>query len=231
MCGRYSLAGSGQLEFRTRFGLSEGTEIRPRFNICPADDVPAIIAGEHGRELVMLRWGLVPHWSRDATAAHQMINARSETVFEKAAFRGPVAESRCLVLADGFYEWEQREGGKQPWHVTLPGGEPFAFAGIWTTWRSPEHALILRTCSLLTRSAQPNLASIHPRQPVILGGPEEEALWIDRETPIEVIEALAGALPPTALVARAVGPAVSNVRNDGPECLQDAAPDPQQALW
>lgn len=122
MCGRYSLASSGQLEFRTRFGLAESVYLRRRFNVCPGDEVPAVVRGDSGDELRALRWGLVPAWAKDVSVGFKMINARSETVFEKPAYRSPIAESRCAVLADGFYEWQQRDGRKQPFHITLPEG-------------------------------------------------------------------------------------------------------------
>lgn len=231
MCGRYSLASSGQLEFRTRFGLRESVEIKQRFNVCPGDDVPAVVAGGAGAEFRELRWGLVPPWADDPATGYKMINARSETVFEKAAYREPIAHTRCIILADGFYEWEKRGTGKQPWHITLPGSEPFAFAGLWTSWSARDTSQRLDTCSILTRPAQPGLTAIHPRQPVILGGPEEEALWIDPETPLDAVRELSVCAPPAELQPRAVGPAVSNTRNDGAECLLDAEPDPQQPLW
>jgi putative SOS response-associated peptidase YedK len=233
MCGRYTLAANGQLEFRTRFGLSEQVEVRQRFNVCPGDDVLAVIGGAGQPEAAMLRWGLVPHWADDPKVGYRMINARSETAAAKPAFADSLRQRRCLILADGFYEWQANPSGgrKQPWHITLPDREPFAFAGLWASWWPAESAEPLRSCSILTRAAEPEVSHLHDRQPVILTGPDAEAVWLDGDTPHELIDELLRAGAPRRLEARAVGLAVSDARYDGPACLEDAQPDAQASLF
>lgn len=233
MCGRYTLAANGQLEFRTRFGLSESAEVTQRYNVCPGDDVLAVLNHSGGREGAMLHWGLVPHWAKDESVGYRMINARSETAAEKPAFAESLRHRRCLILADGFYEWQLRPGRrrKQPWHITLESGAPFAFAGLWAMWHPPGSELPLRSCTILTRTAEAEVAALHDRQPVILSGPDAEADWLDAAAPAERVAALMRASAPELLVPRAVGFAVSDAGYDGPACLDDAEPDPQGALW
>jgi len=233
MCGRYTLAANGQLEFRTRFGLGESVEVRQRFNVCPGDDVLTVLRHGEEREAAALHWGLVPFWAKDATVGYRMINARSETAAEKPAFADSLRQRRCLILADGFYEWQHRphQRRKQPWHITLESGAPFAFAGLWATWQRPDSDQLLRSCTILTRPAESEVAPLHDRQPVILAGPEAEADWLDPQTPAEHIAALMHASAPELLKPRAVGFAVSDARYDGPACLDDAEPDPQGALF
>lgn len=233
MCGRYTLAANGQLEFRTRFGLGESVEVPRRYNVCPGDDVLAVVSHDGAREAAMLHWGLVPHWAKDVSVGYRMINARSETVAEKPAFADSLRHRRCLILADGFYEWQERPGRqrKQPWHITLQSGAPFAFAGLWATWWPPESDQPLRSCTIITRPAEAEIAQLHDRQPVILAGPEAEADWLDPGSPAARVGALMAASAPELLRPRPVGFAVSDARYDGPHCLDDPEPDPQAALW
>ena len=141
MCGRYTLAGPDPSSLRDRFGIGESVQIRRRYNVAPGDDVLAVTTDREGAPRgQVLRWGLVPHWAKDPKALGlKLINARSETMAEKPSFRDAVERRRCLVIADGFYEWEKRSsrvrGAKQPWWITRADHEPFAFAGLWATWR------------------------------------------------------------------------------------------------
>jgi putative SOS response-associated peptidase YedK len=171
----------------------------------------------------VLRWGLVPHWADDPQKLGlKLINARSETAAEKPAFRDAFARRRCLVLADGFYEWEKRpDGTTQAWWVTRPDERPFAFAGLWATWRGRPDVEPLRTCTIVTTHASPALAHIHDRMPVILPPGAEEA-WLDSATPPEALRELCVPLDETG--TKAVGPAVNDARYDGPDCLEPAAP-------
>jgi putative SOS response-associated peptidase YedK len=228
MCGRYTLrADAGALH--QRFALDESIEVRERFNVAPSDDVLAINTSREGeRRAQMLRWGLVPHWAKTPGVAVKTINARAETVASKPAYRDAFARMRCLILADGFYEWEKREDGtKQPWWISLADGEPFAFAGLWALWHSKDPAQSgadpLRSCSIVTTTAAALITDIHPRMPVILEPGAEDA-WLDRETPEDELHAMLRPLGDDALARRPVSKAVNDARYDGPECLADPEP-------
>src|SRR3954451_4163615 len=136
MCGRYSLAGPDPSVLRERFALGSEVAVRRRYNVAPGDDVVAVTTDREGAPRGdVLRWGLVPHWAKDPSTGYKMINARAETVAERAAYRDALRTRRCLIPADGFYEWQAREGRpKLPWHVTRADSAPFAFAGLWAVW-------------------------------------------------------------------------------------------------
>jgi putative SOS response-associated peptidase YedK len=221
VCGRYSLAGPDPSVLRERFPVGESAEITRRYNVAPGDDVLAVTTDREGAPRgELLRWGLVPYWAKDPKSLGlKLINARSETMFESGAFRGA---RRCLVIADGFYEWEKRPGEpKQPWWVTRPDHEPFAFAGLWSSWRPGRDVEPLRSLAIVTTSASDQLAPIHDRMPVMLPR-EAESAWLDHDAqPDELLE-LCAPLSETAL--RAVGPAVNDARHDEPDCLEPAKP-------
>ncbi|WP_205698246.1 SOS response-associated peptidase [Conexibacter sp. SYSU D00693] len=230
MCGRYSLAGPSPAELRERFPLGESVELRRRFNVCPGDDVATVTTDREGAPRgELLRWGLVPHWAKDPSTGFKMINARAETVAEKPAYRDALRTHRCLVVADGFYEWQARPGRpKLPWHATRADHAPFAFAGLWSTWRGPDGEE-LRTCTIVTTQANSVLREVHDRMPVMLPGPDAEQAWLDHGTPAPVLQELLAPLPDAMTSRRAVGPAVSDARYDGPECLADAIDAEEQA--
>jgi putative SOS response-associated peptidase YedK len=221
MCGRFTLAGANPAELRARFPIGESVEIRERFNVAPGDEILAVTttkAAEPRGEL--LRWGLVPYWSKDEKSAYKMINARLETIHERPGFRDA---RHCLIIADGFYEWQKLEPEaagsprKQPCWVTRADGEPFAFAGLWSTWRRPDGSQ-LRSCSIVTTEAFPSIAHIHDRMPVILT-PSGEDPWLHTsEPPRGVID---GELKVTP-----VGTAVNDARHDAPDCLDPPEPAP-----
>jgi putative SOS response-associated peptidase YedK len=224
VCGRYSLAGPDPSTLRDRFPLGERVEIARRFNVAPGDQVLTVTTDRDGAPRGdVLRWGLVPHWADDPQKLGlKLINARSETAAEKPAFRDAFARRRCLVLADGFYEWEKRpDGTTQAWWVTHPDERPFAFAGLWATWRGRPDVEPLRTCTIVTTQASPALAHIHDRMPVILP-PDAEDAWLDPATPPDALRDLCVPLDETA--TKAVGRAVNDARYDGPDCLEPAAP-------
>jgi len=232
VCGRYTLATPNPAEVRSRFPVGESVEIRRRYNIAPGDDVLAVTtdrAGEPRGEL--LRWGLVPPWAKSPDTGAKMINARVETVAERPAFRRALERMRCLIIADGFYEWLPSPGGgaKQPFHITRADGAPFAFAGLWSIWGSgkPEEQSAdgssLRSCTILTTDANPAVAALHDRMPVILS-PEAESRWLDPSTPPERLRELLGGITPAQTALRPVGVAVNNARHDEPDCLE--SPDP-----
>jgi putative SOS response-associated peptidase YedK len=227
VCGRYSLAGPDPSVLRERFPIGERVEVRRRFNVAPGDAVVAVTTDREGAPRGdVLRWGLVPHWADDPDKLGlKLINARSETMDEKPAFRDAFERRRCLVLADGFYEWEKRpDGTKQPWWVTRSDGEPFAFAGLWATWRPPADCVeALRTCAIMTVHANDSVASLHDRMPVILD-PGAEAAWLDPGTPAPELQALLAPLPDDVTALRAVGPAVNDARHDAEDCLDPPGP-------
>jgi putative SOS response-associated peptidase YedK len=228
VCGRYSLATPAQNDLRARFGLGEALEIRRRFNVAPGDEIVTVTTSREGEPRgEILKWGLVPFWAKDPSTGFKMINARAETVAEKPAYRDALKTRRCLIVADGFYEWQKREGRakKLPWHVTRSDAAPFAFAGLWAIWHGPGDQ-VLRTCTIVTTEANAALRDVHDRMPVILPDQGAEAAWLDHGTPAPVLSELLAPLPDALTRRRAVGPAVSDARYDGPECLADAEPEP-----
>jgi len=221
---------------RSRFDLDERVELRRRFNVAPTDAVAAVTTDREGRPRGdVLRWGLVPFWADDPRIGSRMINARAEGVTKKPAFRDAFASRRCLVLADGFYEWQRRDGGsKRPWWITRADGEPFAFAGLWATWRPRGRQDLdpLRSCTILTTTASDAVAPLHDRMPVILPS-HAEAAWLDPATsPARLLELLAP-LDPAATAMREVGTAVNDARHDAEDCLDPPSADdePQAALF
>ena len=176
MCGRFTLTSTPE-QLAQRFGLDEPPQAAPRYNIAPGQDVLAIrVDAETSRRVaIQPRWGLVPSWAKDAAIGARMINARAETVAEKPAFRGAFRARRCLVPADGFYEWATRHGRKQAHYIGLRDGGPFGFAGLWERWEDPSGGA-LESCTLLTRDAIESIRAIHSRMPVILE-PAAYAPW------------------------------------------------------
>ena len=227
MCGRYSLATPNPGTVRERFALAPDTPVEQRFNIAPGQHVLAVTTDREGVPRAdRLRWGLVPHWAQDPKIGWRMINARSETAAEKPAYRELLQRRRCLILADGFFEWQRLSGGrKQPWWITLPGHEPFAFAGLWATWRPPDRDDVepLRTCTILTTSATAALREVHDRMPVLLPRDAERA-WLDHATAAGTVAELLAPREGTERVP--VGPQVSDPANDTPDVLAAVEPLP-----
>jgi putative SOS response-associated peptidase YedK len=220
VCGRYTLTAPDPAEIRARFPVGEAVPIRRRFNIAPGDEVLAITTDRDGAPRgEELRWGLVPHWAPTPEPPLKMINARAETLEDRSAFRDALGRYRCLILADGFYEWQGSPGARRAFHITRAGGEPFAFAGLWSLWRNDDTEL--RSCTIITTAANCAVAALHDRMPVILE-PGAESAWLDPRTPRDALAELLTALPEAVTRLRAVGPAVNDARFDGPECL--AAP-------
>jgi putative SOS response-associated peptidase YedK len=235
VCGRYTLATPDPADIRARFPIGEAVEVRRRYNVAPGDDVLAVTTDREGHPRgELLRWGLVPSWADGSDGRLKMINARAETVAEKPAFRRAFERFRCLIIADGFYEWRAAlpEAGsrapKQAFHITSSAGLPFAFAGLWSTWKDGD--CTLRSCTILTVPANSAVAQLHDRMPVILDR-AAEAAWLDASTPEAELRALLAPLPPAQTLLRAVGPAVNGARYDGPDCLAPAVDDAQAALF
>ncbi len=231
MCGRYTLASTNLGEVRSRFPIGERFELRTRYNVAPGDEVLAVTTDREGEPRGdLLRWGLVPSWAPRPDAGLKMINARVETVAERPAFRGLLERFRCLIVADGFYEWQRLpDGGKQAFHIRRADGELFAFAGLWSIWHGDEGER-LRTCTILTIAANPAVAPLHDRMPIILAR-SQEGPWLSRDPgPHELLESLTG-ISARDTELRPVGPAVNDARYDGPECLAPPIPRGQQALF
>ncbi|WP_417516725.1 SOS response-associated peptidase [Minwuia sp.] len=211
MCGRYSFTSPLEAMRRT-FPIEGSPNLQPRYNIAPTQTAPVLRRHPDGRLLCHeIRWGLIPSWSRDMTGAARMINARAETVDEKPAFRAAFGRRRCLIPADGFYEWEKLpDGTKQPWRIVIGDGQPFAFAGLWERWAHPEEGNI-DTYTIITTEAAATISSIHHRMPVILQDTDHRN-WLDPEADAPALKAL---LQPNA-GARGyrVSSRVGNVRND-----------------
>jgi putative SOS response-associated peptidase YedK len=234
MCGRYSLAMPDPGSLRTRFPIGESVEVRTRYNVAPGDEVLAVTTDREGQPRgELLRWGLVPSWAKSPDTGLKMINARLETVTEKPAFRGPFERFRCLIPADGFYEWRRAPSAtgspKQPFHITRRDGQVFAFAGLWSIWHADDGGT-LRTCTILTTAANPAIASLHDRMPVILD-PGAESAWLDLSTPRSELREILGGLPAESTAVTEVGFAVHDARYDGPECLAPPEPSAQEALF
>ncbi|MEM7173246.1 MAG: SOS response-associated peptidase [Pseudomonadota bacterium] len=220
MCGRYTLT-SPLESVQELFDFPERPNLEPRSNIAPTQEVPAIRHGQDGAQhLVMLRWGLIPAWAKDAKIASRLINARSETVGEKPSFRQAFAKRRCLVPADGYYEWRTSNGDKQPFRVVSRDGGIFAFAGLWEQWSDPACNNLVETCSLLTTQANRELAAIHHRMPVILP-PSSYSSWLDPAIEGGHLRALLQPMPLGALRFYPVSDRVNKVVNQGLDLLDE----------
>jgi putative SOS response-associated peptidase YedK len=218
MCGRYTLRAAGEA-VAGFFGLPEVPVLEPRYNIAPTQTVPIVRAAMGaGRELVMVKWGLIPSWATDPSIGNKMINARSETAATRPAFRSAMKQRRCLVVADGFYEWQKTGGKKQPYYIRLAKDGPFAFAGLWERWDKGEEPL--ESCTILTTSANECVAPVHDRMPVILD-PNDYHQWLDPG--ILDAKGVAAPLRPLSaerMTAYPVTTLVNNPRNQDPKCVQ-----------
>jgi putative SOS response-associated peptidase YedK len=210
MCGRFAFYSPGEAT-AALFGASGSLDIKPRYNIAPTQDIAAIcLDKDGGRELKSLRWGLVPSWAKDPSIGNRMINARAETVAEKPSFRAAYRKRRCLVLADGFYEWHTETTGKTPYFISLGDGSPFAFAGLWEHWQSKDSDETLYSATLITVAANEFMSALHHRMPVVLDPARADA-WLDGGD--DTIQNVAQEAP--SLKAWPVGREVNNPRNEG----------------
>jgi putative SOS response-associated peptidase YedK len=222
MCGRYTVAVDPQL-LAERFKVALPEDVVPRFNVAPTDPVLTVTRRSDQRELLVARWGLVPHWAKEPKVGARMINARAETLSEKSAYRPLLARGRCLILADGFYEWRlDPDGKKRPVRYTVDGSAPFGFAGLWTGWRDPESDEWLRTCTIVTTTANSLVAAVHDRMPVILPREAEDA-WLDRAVPVDEALALLRPYPSEHMHAADASMLVNSVKNDDERLLDPLA--------
>jgi putative SOS response-associated peptidase YedK len=219
MCGRFAFYSPSEAAVAL-FGVSTSIAVEPRYNIAPTQYIAAVRNDENKqRELVMLRWGLVPFWAKEASIGNRMINARAETVAEKPAYRAAYRHRRCVVLADGFYEWCREGDSKTPYFISLASGEPFALAGLWENWNDKESGDSIQTTTLITTAANEFMAPLHHRMPVILES-NSAGEWLAGSN--DLLDDVAAITP--ALQAWPVDRRVNNARNEG-EDLVSAAGD------
>ena len=226
MCGRYTLSSSSDLVSEL-FDLDESVELSPRYNIAPSQEVAAVrLEPEVGRALRMLRWGLVPAWQKAAPGFDaRMINARAETAAQKPAFRDAFRRRRCLLPADGFFEWKKLGQRKQPYVIRMQDGRPFAFAGLWERWHGEDGAVV-ESCAILTTEPNELMREIHDRMPVILP-PADYTSWLDpgEEDP-DRLSPLLRPYPAGDMLAYPVSPHVNSPRHDDPSCVEPFEPPP-----
>lgn len=216
MCGRFTLTTDIRTIAET-FGVAPTLEAAPRYNIAPTQEVVSILRNGTAH-LEWLQWGLIPSWAQDEAIGSKMINARAETLAEKPSFKRLLRSRRCLLPADGFYEWKKGAGGKIPMYITLKDGSPFAFAGLWDLWHSPDGRQI-RTCTIITTQPNDVVAPIHGRMPVILT-PDARAMWLDSAIQDEhALLPLLAPYPAADMTAREVSRRVNNPKSEGAELI------------
>lgn len=231
MCGRFTLR-TPESVLVEQFRVDSIPPLSPRYNIAPTQEVGTVRAPQPAqREFVWMSWGLVPRWAKDPSIASQMINARAETAAEKPAFRDAFRRRRCLIIADGFYEWKKTSGRiKQPYYIRMKDDRPFAFAGLWERWGggatsdagndARHEPRQLESCTILTTHANDLLADLHDRMPVILG-PADYDRWLDAgTTDPEALKYLLEPYPSDELIAEPVSTRVNNVKHDDADCIK-----------
>ena len=217
MCGRFAFYSPTEAA-AALFGVAGSLDVEPRYNIAPTQYVAAIRNAQQGeRELVMLRWGLVPFWAKDPSIGNRMINARAETVAEKPSYRNAYKHRRCIVLADGFYEWRKQGNAKTPYFISLESGQPFALAGLWEDWTDRDSGESLQTTTLITTDANDFMSQLHHRMPVILEAVTATDWLAGSNDLLDDVDAMT---PP--LQAWPVDRRVNNARNESEELIRAA---------
>jgi putative SOS response-associated peptidase YedK len=220
MCGRFTLTSPAETVAEL-FELDDVPVLTPRYNIAPTQPVAVVRSGQTagGRELAELRWGLIPSWAKDPSIGSRMINARAEGVAEKPSFRSAFRRRRCLVIADGFYEWQKVGTRKQPHYIHLARRRPFAFAGLWEHWEDADGDAV-DSCTIITTEPNELIAKLHNRMPVILH-PRDYILWLDPGVQaLDKVQALLQPYPAKDMFAYAIGTRVNNPSNDTPACIE-----------
>ena len=219
MCGRYALS-SPPAELITAFGLDECADFPPHWNIPPGTDIPVIRSSPEGKRVLhLLRWGLIPHWARDPAIGSKLNNARAEGVDEKPSFRDAYRCRRCLIPADGFYEWKAEGKLKQPYYISLKSGEPLAMGGLWESWRASDGSIV-RTCAIITTGPNAVMEPIHDRMPVIVA-PEHWQDWLT--APGDTVKDLLAPCPADILQAWPVSRRVSKTVDDDTGLIEPLA--------
>jgi putative SOS response-associated peptidase YedK len=233
VCGRFTntkrKSDEIQQKLEAKLGVKQvqGDRGYERFNISPTQEVLSVVEDPEGRRMELLRWGLVPGWAKDMKVGYKMINARAETLAERPAYRGLVrhGKHRCLILADGYYEWQKPEDPNQlrrPMHFALEKGEPFCFAGLWTTWEAQDGSLV-PSCTIVTCDANTLARPIHHRMPVILDDQQSRDAWLDPSLDGAAVAELLAPLVSDRMRVRPANPVVNTARHEGPDCLALAA--------
>ena len=219
MCGRFTLRTPAR-DLAEIFRLADIPDLRPRYNIAPTQPVATVRSNpkDGHRELVMLHWGLIPFWADDPKVGYSTINARAETVATKPTFRQAFAKRRCLIVADGFYEWQKTNGRKQPFFIHMKDDRPFAFAGLWERWKREDQEI--ESCSIIVTEANDVLKPIHDRMPVILYARDYDR-WLDPKIGDQAtLQGLLKPYPADEMTAYPVSTFVNNPRNESPRCLE-----------
>ena len=220
MCGRYTLASPTE-RLAEEFGVDASSiELAPNYNVAPTQKVAAVLGEGGQRRLEVLRWGLIPPWADDPGIGSRMINARSETAPGKPSFRRAFRERRCLIPADGFYEWQRTNGAKQPYYIHMEDGRPFAFAGLWESWSKGEGEI--RTCTILTTGANALVGEVHDRMPVILAHDAYD-VWLDPASERDELTGLLAPYPEDEMETYPVSRFVNSPSNNDPRCIEPAA--------
>jgi putative SOS response-associated peptidase YedK len=217
MCARYTLTAPAN-RIAEAFGIHLPFDVPPRYNVAPTQDVLVVRLNQSGeREAARLRWGLIPSWAPDAKIGTRLLNARADSVAEKPSFRSAYKKRRCLIVADGFYEWRTEGKAKLPFRIHRPDDSPFAFAGLWEQWDGDEKPI--ESCTIITTEANSRLSTIHDRMPVIFTAPAEFEQWLT----VPDAKTLMLPLPDDALQVTPANPYVNNSRHEGPECIAAAS--------
>jgi putative SOS response-associated peptidase YedK len=213
MCGRFSLS-TGLTTLKEKFQFNFTDETKPRYNIAPSQSILTVVQNDNDRVGKQMRWGLIPFWAKDIKIGYKMINARAETIDEKPAYKHPFQKQRCLILADGFYEWKKQGKEKQPYRFKLKNGEPFAFAGLWDRWET------LYSCTIITTKPNNLTKEVHDRMPVILPKDTYD-LWLNPNmTETDYLKSLLVPYPEEEMVAYPVSTLVNSPKNDIPSVME-----------
>ncbi len=225
MCGRFtSKAKPKEIEKEFKISIPQDALFKPRYNIAPTQIIPAVLEQDGERIINGLKWGLIPHWSKDDSFASKLINARAETLSEKSSFRDAFKKHRCIIPASGFYEWNKKSSGtKQPFYFYLKGKEVFGFAGLWEEWLDKESGEQIETCTIITTEANKVLEPIHDRMPVILK-PKNYEQWLDeKENDTDKLQKLLAPYPSAEMDSYKVSKSVNTPINDSPELIKESS--------
>ncbi|HEX8177252.1 MAG TPA: SOS response-associated peptidase [Pyrinomonadaceae bacterium] len=218
MCGRFAQR-TDTKRVAKWFGVEEVPELEPRYNIAPTQEILGVSETEDGREMSFYKWGLIPSWAKDTSMGARLINARSETVREKPSFRQAFKQRRCIIPADGFYEWQRTDGRKQPFFFLMRDESPFGFAGLWEQWKG-EEGQVINSCTILTTTANEVLRPVHDRMPVILH-PDDYSLWLDHDTrKLEMVEDLLRPYPADEMASYPVSTLINSPRSQGERLIE-----------
>ncbi|NNG12141.1 MAG: SOS response-associated peptidase [Halobacteria archaeon] len=217
MCGRFTLHTPPEV-LREHFGVGTVPDTAASYNVAPSQMVSAVRAADRHREMVLLRWGLIPSWAKETRVGYRMINARAETVADKPAYRAAFRRRRCLIPADGFYEWQQTGTGKQPWYIRMKQGGVFAFAGLWEHWEGKDE--VVESCNIIVTEANASVRPVHDRMPVIID-PSDYELWLDLKIQqADALNPLLRPYPAGEMIAYPVSKGVNSPANNDAHCIE-----------